>query len=280
MSQTPTFAGVPMRDQEVRFDVTPGEALSACRSQRLRLLDLARGLGPDEWTQQSRCAEWTVQHVVRHLVHTNRMELEAIAAARAGERFNGFAPDRFSPRTTPLDVMAAEGEQSVDATVAAFTTTTEQFLDELARMPENPEDLLVSSPVGRQPWHRAALHAHFDSGIHERDILMPLGRRSEASAEEVAVIAAYQVLVVGRILSLVGASLDLGLSLQRGPDLRVRVDGALASVERGNLDGAAIEARGDVEEVLDAMVGRGDLASVLEGPPEAVTALSAIAALV
>ena len=280
MSETPQFAGVPLRDQDVRFDVGPDEAVAVIRSHPLRLVDTVRGLSAEDWAQQSRCSEWTVQGVVRHLVHVNRVQLEATAAARTGERFTGFAPDRFNPKTTPLELMHEEGDQDVATTRSEFESTTSAVLAELDSMPGDPDDLLIATPIGRQPWHRASLHPVFDSAVHERDITGPLSRVAGAGANEIQVIAAYQVLVVARILALVGASVDLALRLDGGPELRVRVDGPLASVERGNLDGAALEAAGQVDAVLDAMVGRGDLSAALTGPPEVVAGFGALATLV
>jgi uncharacterized protein (TIGR03083 family) len=280
MSEIPQFAGVPLRDQDVRFDVSADEAVAAIRSHRLRLVDTVRGLSAADWAEQSRCSEWTVQGVVRHLVHVNRIQLESAAAARAGERFTGFAPDRFNPKTTPLELMRQEGDQDVATTLVEFEATTRAVLGELDDMPSDPDELVISTPVGRQPWHRASLHAVFDSAVHERDLLQPLGRTADAPADEVAVVAAYQVLVVARILALVGASADLALQLEGGPDLRVRVDGPVVSVQRGNLDGAPVQASGRVDAVLDAMVGRGELAAALSGPPEVVAGFGALATLV
>lgn len=278
-TETPTpYAGVPLRDHEVRFGVTPDDAAAAVRSQRLRFVEEMRGLAAADWQRPSRCSEWTVQGVVRHVVHLGTVMLDGVAAARAGERFDYFRS--FDPKQTPVDHLAAAGDEPVAATLAAFSDTTDRLVAATDELAAERSDVLVATPVGRQPWHRAMLHGLFDSAVHERDVLAPLGRRVDAPAEETAAIAAYQVLLVGRILAVVGVAVDVGLRLTGGPDLRLRVDGPLVGVEVGGADAARVTATGPVESVLDAMVGRGSLAEVLDGPPEVVAGLSALSSLV
>lgn len=271
---------VPLREHDVQLGVSPAHAAEAIRSHRSRLLAEVQSFTPDDWAAQSRCSEWSVQDVVRHLVHLNTVQLDAVAAARAGEKFGFFST--FNPKQTPLEHLAAQGPDPVEATRAAYAETTQRLIAVADELAAEDADLLVASPVGRQPWHRSLLHGLFDSAVHERDVLVPLGRAPEPAppAAEVTAIAAYQVLLVGRFLAVVGTPIDLALHLDGGPSLRFRVDGPVVSVQPGGTDGAAVVARGEVDAVLDAMVGRGDLGAALDAPPEVVTAMSSISSLV
>jgi len=283
---TPQYAGVPVRDQDVRLDVTAAEAVEAGRSQRTRLLDAVESLTDDEWMAQSRCAQWSVQDVVRHLVHVTSMSVESIEAARTGARYDGFSAAKFNPKETPHAFLTALGAEPAEATREAFAASTARVIAAMDELSADKlladDDVLVATPIGRQVWHRSLLHGLFDSAVHERDILAPFGRKPDPTppAEEVRAIASYQVLLVARILAVVGAPVDLALRLTGGPDLRVRVAGPLVSVSSGDLDGATAEARGEVDAVLDAMTGRGQLAEVLDAPPEVVMGLSALSSLV
>ncbi len=276
------YAGVPLKHQDVRFAVTPEDAVAAAHSQRGRLLETVRDLTADEWVAQSRCAAWTVQDLVRHLTHIGGVQADSMAAARAGERFSFFST--FDPKGTPDALLKEAGAEEIGVTLDAFAHSTERLLaavDELAAVGD--DGLLVSTPAGRQPWHRSLLHGLFDSAVHERDIVEPLPARSApvVGPNEVRAIASYQVLLVARILAVVGAPVDLGLELTGGPSLHVVVDGPVVSVQP--LDDSATpttRATGEVNTVLDAMSGRGDLASVLDGPPEVAMGLSALASLV
>ena len=229
---TPQFSGVQFRDHDVRLAVTPDEAIAASHAHRTRLLDTVRSLAPDEWSAQSRCSEWSVQDVVRHLTHVNTVQLASIAAGRAGERFDGFSPANFNPKVTPAEYLRAAGPEDVATSLEGFETTTAQVLAAVDDLRGSGDDVLVSTPIGRQPWYRAVLHALFDSAVHERDIVAVLPDRPAPapSEDEVRAIASYQVLIVARILAAVGAPVDLDLDLRGGPHLHVLVDGPVVSV--------------------------------------------------
>jgi len=271
------FAGVPLRDQQVNFDIGPEQALVANQAQRSRLLATVQSLGGDQWGVQSRCAEWSVQDVVRHLVQMNQLITELMEAAITGERFDTFKT--FNPKESPSEWLAKAGEEDPERTAEHYATTTARLFDVSTPLADQPEDLLCSTPAGRQPWPRAMLHGLFDSAIHERDITEPLGLVSKPDGEELEALAAYQVLLAARILCLLGQPLELGLRFEPGIDLRVQVDGASVGVVRGASVDAKLQASGDAVTVLDAMAGRGDLAEVLDGPPEAAQALSALQGL-
>ena len=280
-TQTP-HVGVPLKLQDVRFAVTPDEAVAAAHAQRGRLLETVRDLTADEWSAPSRCAAWTVQDVVRHLTHIGGVQADGIEAARAGERFTYFST--FDPKATPAALITEAGPEDVGVTLDAFVRSTERLLglvDELAAARDS--ELLVSTPAGRQPWHRSLLHGLFDSAVHERDIVEPLPARSApiVGPDELRAIASYQVLLIARILAMVGAPVDLGLELHGGPSLHVVVDGPVVSVQPLVDDAKpAMRASGDVVAVLDATTGRGAMSDVLDGPPEVAMGLSALSSLV
>lgn len=272
MTNSPS--GVAFRDQDVRLDVTADAVLAANRSQRLRLLATLQGLSTDQWRADSRCLGWTVQDVARHLVQVTDLLLLAVDAARSGERFTGFSA--FDPRSTPKAMLVAAGEQSLEQTLQAFTDSTERMVREIDRLALGDPGLLVATPAGRQLWHRAALHGLFDSALHERDILVPLSEPVRYDAAEMAAVAGYQFLLTGRILSLAGATVELSVRLDSGPTLQLVVDGPVVDVRDTGAEEKA-DCSGPATAVLDAMAGRGRLAAVLTGPPEAVAALSVLA---
>jgi len=259
--------------QDVRTDLTSGEAAAATHSQRARLVQTLVALSPQEWLTASRCERWTIQDVVRHLTHVNGLIIDAINAALANERYSGFKD--FNPRTSPDQLLVEEGPQSAAQSLSDFESgiaMSRKLVDELAA---GPSDLLVSTPAGRQPWPRAALHALFDSSIHERDIALPLGRTVSAPTAELAAIAGYQLLLTARVVCAAGTPLSLSVRLTGLPTFRVTVDGPVVEVVRTD-EAAVISCGGEAAEVLDAMAGRGELASVLDGPPAAARALQGL----
>ena len=270
------ITGVAMRDQDVRFAITPAQARAANDLQRQRLVDTLRDLPAADWAKPTRCSGWSVQDVVRHLAQMNGVFLDALAAAESGERFEGFRT--FDPRRTPdVWVHDARGVSAVQ-TFADFSASTAAVLAATTTLDEDGSTQ-VATPAGRQPWPRAVLHTLFDSAVHERDILLAVGEPA-VRADDLATVAAYQVLLTVRIACTRGASLDCVLRLSDGVTLRVSVDGPLVSVALDPLADTAVFGSGDAVAVLDAMAGRGALADALDAAPQVVAALSALAALV
>ena len=208
----------------------------------------------------------------------------------------------FDPKSTPSRLIADAGPEPVGETLRGFTASTAEIVTAIEELAGLDADLIVSTPAGRQPWPRAALHALFDSALHERDILATLAlpfphdveqaAGTDAAADtgrvELAAIASYQILLTGRILCMVGIQTDLSLHLVDGPLLRLVVAGAAVIVHtdrRHFADALPDPVRGDgcmacagpATAVLDAMAGRGNLTDVLTGPPAAAAALSVLA---
>jgi uncharacterized protein (TIGR03083 family) len=267
---------VALRDQQIGFDVTAAEARAASTGQRRRLLDTVRGLDEERLLAQSRCADWSIQDVVRHLTQMSDLMQDGIAAARADEKFTPFKT--FDPKVTPTELVRAAGAQDPATTVAEFARTTESLARTLEELGDD-DSLLLVSPAGRQPWPRSILHALFDSAVHERDITRPLGIDAEPSVDEVGSVAAYQVLLASRVACMFGMSYVVELALEGAPVLTVRVDGPAVDVIRAFGTGAPV-ATGVAIDVLDAMTGRGELSAVLDGPPAVIAGLSTLSSLV
>src|SRR5688500_10649291 len=76
-------------------------------SQRQRLAALIRTLDDEEWSAQSRCSEWSVHEVVRHLCDATLRGTELLRDGRLDDGGGGF-----DPRTTPLAWLArSDGER-------------------------------------------------------------------------------------------------------------------------------------------------------------------------
>ena len=270
------FAGVAMRDQQVHIGITPDQARAANAMQRRRLLGTLRELPPQAWTLPSRCAGWSVQDVVRHLAQMNGVFLDALAAAEAGERFDGFRT--YDPKRTPDEWVREMREISAAQTLADFEASTIAILAACEGL-DDDGTTPVATPAGRQPWPRGILHALFDSSVHERDVLDAVAIAAEPDEDMVAV-AMYQVLLAARIACLVGASFDAELRLSGGPTLSVSVAGPVVSVQLGAADGdGLLVGIGEAVATLDAMAGRGRLDEALDAPPQLHAALSGLSAL-
>src|SRR5438105_10761702 len=56
----------------LRIELLQDDPAEPLLRQRRRLGDTLRGFDPSQWSSPSRCAEWSVQDVVTHLVGTNQ----------------------------------------------------------------------------------------------------------------------------------------------------------------------------------------------------------------
>ena len=270
-------AGTALRDQVITFDITAREAVAANAAQRQRFVGLAEALDDAQWSAASRCATWSVQDVVRHVAQMTGVTLAALAAARAGERFEGFAG--FDPRTSPDRMVRAADPQSPAETLRSYRDATADLLRSVGELDLDDDSLLVMTPAGRQPWPRATLHSLFDSAVHERDVAVPLGLPAAPERAELTAVAAYQVLIAARVTCLIGLPLHVELHLDGADPLTAHVDGSAVSVTR-RIGTGAVVARGAATTVLDAMTGRGELSAVLDAPAGVIGALSSLGPLI
>jgi uncharacterized protein (TIGR03083 family) len=222
-------------------------------AQRRRLQATLADLSEDEWAAPSRCEAWTVQDVITHLVSTNQFWGFSVAAGLGGEPTRFLAT--FDPVASPQQLVQDAGAMSPAETLAAFTESSEQFLTQVEALDEAGFAAVAEAPPGHVPIARLADHALWDSWIHERDILLPLGRVPVVEADEVRASLRY------------GATLGPAFAASQGTPTpgRVVVE-ASAPDERFTVDVVAGQAvvRPIADEDADAPVLRGDAVDLVE----------------
>jgi hypothetical protein len=110
------------------------------------------------------------------------------------------------------------------------------------------------SPLGAVPWWMSALHIFWDSWVHERDALLPIGIEPPVLDDEARPVTTY---VVGIAATLASGSLDTvvaGVRVHTG-------DGPTSVAPDGRID----PNNDKTAEVIDALCGRGSLDSALTG---------------
>ena len=256
-----------MREQEVRFPFDQAAA-QVNRTERMRQMDVLRGVPLDEWTQPSRCSGWSAHNVVRHVVQMNEVMVGVAAAARAGERYERTRG--FDAKTTPSEWLAAAPAASVSPGSAAYEHSTRAVIDAGEAL---GADVLVGSPVGRQPWSRVLLHALFDALVHERDVTEPLNRSAPYAPGQLPVVA-YVLLVAARVACAFDREFAVRLDLG-GQVLDVSVRGAAVEVTPVTERTVAVAA--DPLLLLDGLTGRVPLRDVLAAPDDVCAALGLLA---
>jgi uncharacterized protein (TIGR03083 family) len=267
-------------------------ARDALRSQRQRFAVLLRGLDDDAWTAQSRCAEWSVHEVVRHLCDAT---LKTTALLR-GELPEDVGTADMDPRTTPVAWLARSSGERPHDTLAVFEDATAELLDEVDRHARASTDAEIPWLYASVPWSIAVLHVFWDAWIHERDILEPLRRQPESPAIESRAAATYGLTMACVPVIFGSAPLDelvvlagdgggrFSLEVREGNGRQIDVvgfrgAGKVTITVVGGDDGDGGPLHGTLVDVVDSLIGRGpELTEVLHGPTERVERLGMLRA--
>jgi uncharacterized protein (TIGR03083 family) len=228
----------------VRVELDPASVLDAYARHRRQFAEDVQSFDDDALATPSRCAGWSVADVLRHCTDADGW-IQAIWTG-APLPFDHFdptrTPDEFvvAGRSVPDREVRDRYGPSVDAVVAEVT----------ARRPEQWGDPAFS-PLGAVPWWLSAMHMFYDSWLHRRDVLLPLGRDPEPAADEALPMVAYSLAIVG-ILSTPPTDADVGgvrMVKGEGPVVVTAVDsGPDPSAQAAIVD--AISGRGSLDEAL------------------------------
>ena len=254
MELQPRYDGPPL----LRLDGEPGDVAGPLLRQRRRFADLLATLSADEWAAPSRCEAWTVKDVVAHLVDTNRFWVASMQAGLAGE------PTRFltgfDPVTTPALLVDAGRSSSAEEVLAQFVET-EEAMAFAADLDDDAWAVTAEAPPGHIPMWAVASHALWDAWVHERDVVLPLGRRALEEPDEVAVSLRYAVALGPALLATTGSTRagTLGVRATR-PDVALVVElGDTVVVREGPAPAGAPVLTGDAVDLVEAMSFRSPL---------------------
>jgi uncharacterized protein (TIGR03083 family) len=168
----------------LRFEGTLSDPSVTMLRQRRRLASTLADLDDAQWAAASRCDEWSVQDVIAHLVTTNQFWAISIMAGRNGEPTRIL--DGFDPVASPAQMV--DDVRSVPATkvLERFVESTDGIAHAVAGLDDDGWSTIGEAPPGHIPLRGVALHALWDSWIHERDIVLPLGLTPVEEADEIA----------------------------------------------------------------------------------------------
>lgn len=216
--------------------------------QRRRLEAVLRELDPGEWRAPSRCEGWTVQDVVTHLSSTNAFWAFSISSGLAGEPTTFLST--FDPVASPAELVARAQGAPVSQTLDEFAAGNDSLAASLEAVDADGWSTLAEAPPGHLPMRLVADHALWDSWIHERDILVPLGRTPVVEPDEVRHCLRYAV-GLGRAFVVSRGDTDARSMVVEvvDPDARlvvvaegdhVRVHAGEAPVDAGHVQGGAV----------------------------------------
>jgi hypothetical protein len=235
-----------------------------------RLVDTWGGFSPAEWGRPSRNTDWTVHQTVRHVADA----MERVTAAVTGSPALG--ENDFDPRSTPVMWLSTSEGESPRATIERYATASTSLRAGVVDRLASGDDAHDRTVYGTAHWTVNVVHVLWDSWLHERDVLLPLGQPAPSSEAEERLVGLYALLMALVPSMMFGQSVSATVRLRGIGDRTIEVDcdaGVLHSAE-APAGGAAIS--GATPAAIDALAGRGDtVAGVLPGAPEELGFLAA-----
>jgi len=225
--------------------------------QRRRLAELLADLSDAEWGHPSRCAGWSVQDVITHLVSTNGFWALSIQAGLAGEptRFLGA----FDPVASPAQLVDQVQGTPVAETLDQLVTSTDALVAVVEGLSEDDWEVLAEAPPGHVPVRLVADHALWDCWVHERDIVLPLGRPAVVDPGEVRTCLRYGAALGSAFELCGGPATPRCVALEvHDPDARVvvSVEPDVVRVGEGPAAADAVLGEGDAVELLEMLSAR------------------------
>lgn len=179
MEIAPRYDGRPVIDVD-------GDPRTPFLRQHRRLRQVFERLTDEQWRTPSRCEGWTAQDVASHLATVNGFWAASIDAGRKGE------PTRFlvgfDPRATPAMLVDAGRSKSPQETLTDFQAASDALTQ---AVDQTDLDVVAEAPPGHVSVRALLHHALWDSWVHERDVLLPLGETPPHEDDEVLASLRY-----------------------------------------------------------------------------------------
>lgn len=246
---------------EVAADL--GSVVGPWHRHRARLLDELAALSDEQWTATTRCTAWDARDVVNHLVTADGFWTVSLLGAAAGSATSHLVS--FDPETTPAALVAAMPTMTPAEVLDQLRAATDTFATAVDSLGEDDWSALGESPMGHVPARLALAHALWDSWLHERDILVPLGLEPPVEPDELLVCTWYTLALGGAQGGLLGdpspvgpgldAPIDVTLGFDELPEALRVVVGEGVRIERAPA-GADVAAAGSTVALVETTTGR------------------------
>jgi len=185
MQLTPRYGIEPL----ITLDGAPRDIAVPAIRQRRRLATTLTTLTDEQWAHPSRCEGWSNRDVIVHLDSTNSFWAFAIGEGLEGAPTQLLAT--FDPVTSPAQMVAGAGDRTTEEVLASFKASASALADLWASLGDDGWAATAEAPPGHVSVSTVTHHALWDSWVHERDILLPLGIAPAEEADEIAACLRY-----------------------------------------------------------------------------------------
>lgn len=254
----------------IHFRVDPRTTLAVLTGHRRRFGSTVATLTVDELAAPSRCRGWTVADVLRHLVWVD---------ATMGRLWAGDESpvEGFDPRTTPDESVRADRAVPDEEFQRRYLSSTEAMIVELESADAPGFGRPSLSPAGRVPWWMSVMHLGWDSTVHERDVLAPLGRTVDAVPGEAQLCLGYSLVLASLFDRKGPLNVRIGTTRLRRDGGPVTVEATDAGPDLEGADDGTVVLTGDPVATVDALCGRGSLTDALSGDAAVIGRLDGLA---
>lgn len=192
---------------------TPEQVATAWRSHRERLRGWLADLDDDQWSAPTRCPAWRTREMVQHLISAAAFLGYTLHQCRCGEATRLL--EGFDPQATPALAAAQFAGMSTRELLDELHATDARVAAEISAFSEDDWRSPAEAPPGHVPAYVSLDHFLFDSWVHERDVMLPVGETPPTVPDEAALVASY-------VAGLSGVAYVIGTSPP--PDVSLRLD--------------------------------------------------------
>jgi uncharacterized protein (TIGR03083 family) len=262
-------------DPIIVLDGDPLAIVAPTIRQRQRLAATVAEFTDEQWSHPTRCEGWSARDVIVHLDSTNFFWTLSIAAGLRGEPTRYLST--FDPVASPATSVAQFGDLSFAEVRDRFLESTDTLVRQLEALDTDACTMLAEAPPGHVAISSVLHHALWDAWVHERDILLPVGREPEREVDEVRACLRW-VAALGPALALSRGDARTGrLVIEASdPDVAalVEIDDRVVVTEGSGHADVALQ--GDAVELVDALSIRRPLDQAV--PADGVWMLQGLAA--
>jgi uncharacterized protein (TIGR03083 family) len=245
-------------DGELRAQVEPWVR------HRRRLVDALGALDDAQWEETTRCTAWDARGVIGHLVVVDQFWMTTMGSAQRGDAPTRFI-EGFDPSTGTDALVAPLLDQSPAVALEQLAAGTDAFVALVESIDGDEWDRLGEAPFGHMPAHLLLAHAHWDSWLHERDILGPLGLAGPVDNDDLRNATVYTFVFAGLQGGLLGDARPNGPGPAAPVDATVTFDDLVLALHVRYDDAVHLSVAGagpastagDALTLVEGMAGRG-----------------------